>query len=92
MDHRLDKIETKIDGIQDSLHLIHLTLVKQEGNLKDHMRRSEINEENIQLLRQEVRPIQDHVTKLNGVVRLVGLSSIVAALLVSIITMVKELR
>ncbi len=51
MDHRLDRIEDKIDKIGDKIGAIDITLVAQHESLKHHIRRTEILEE-------IVKPIQ----------------------------------
>ena len=62
---RLDKLEGKIDHISE-------TLVKQELNLgrmvvivDEHQRRSTAQEENVALLRKELKPVFSHISVMN---------------------------
>lgn len=58
MFNSLDKMEVRLDSID-------VTLIKQSGLLEEHMRRSLANEENVDILRQQLKPIEEHVSKVN---------------------------
>ena len=51
----------KLDKIEETLFRIDKTLVKQEANLSEHMRRTELLEGELKHLGKEFEPVQDHV-------------------------------
>jgi hypothetical protein len=57
-DKKLDRIETKIDKLDSRLDSVDVTLAKQHESLKDHIRRTE-------LLEQEIKPVAKHVAIMN---------------------------
>jgi len=67
-------IENKLDRIDARLNSIDVTLVAQHVSLKDHIRRTEI-------LENEVKPIQKHVAMVNGALKFIGLLGILAGVL-----------
>ncbi len=67
-----EKLDEKLDKINDKLSSIDITLVKQEANLQEHMRRSLANEEAIELLATELKPVQAHVLIMNNVFKIIG--------------------
>lgn len=63
--NRLVRIEDKLDQVSDKLHAVDITLAAQHVSLEDHIRRTE-------LLEEEVRPIKRHVDRVNGALKLLG--------------------
>lgn len=76
---RLERIEKKLDDSNEHLASIDVTLMSQHVSLKDHMRRT-------QLLEQELRPIRTHVSRVEGALKLIAL----AAALATIIELMKK--
>ena len=72
-DDKLNRIEDKIDKIVDRISSIDSTLAGQAVELKEHIRRTEI-------LEDEVKPIKDHVSMVNGVLKFIGLISALAVI------------
>lgn len=73
-----NRIEGKIDKISDKIETINLTVAKQEENLQEHMRRTEIAEKSIELLHEEIRPLKEYSDKARAAVSMIiALSSIV---------------
>lgn len=74
----MDEIKRDLNRLHDRLDSIDKTLVRQEENLKEHMRRTE-------LLELEVHPIKEHVHQLRGAFKVLGLiltiTGVVAALI-----------
>jgi len=56
---RLERIEIKVDDINDHLGQINVTLAAQHESLKSHIRRTAIIED-------ELKPIRRHVYMING--------------------------
>lgn len=79
---RLDKIDDKFDlklsKVEDRLGSIDKTLVKQEAQLAEHIRRTE-------LLEQEIKPIKKHVAYLQAGLKLLGLIALVLGLASTVI-------
>ena len=76
-DKRFDRIEQKLDRVQDAISRIDVTLVKQHESLVHHIKRTE-------LLEQELVPISKHVHTLNAGLKLIGMLSAGVALAVAI--------
>lgn len=70
---KLDKLDSKIDSTNDRLNSMDKTLVKQEENLKEHMRRTAILEEGL-------KPVQKHVTRVEGALKLLGVISVLVGI------------
>lgn len=81
MDNRFDKMDLKLDKIADSLSDINVTIAKQEENLKEHMRRTELNEIAIGKLADALAPIKSHVDHMKGAGKLLLITGTVVSLL-----------
>ena len=69
-DKRLERIENKIDHIGEKIVSLDITSAKQQTSLDEHIRRTE-------LLENEVRPLKKHVDMVNGGLKLLGVLIIV---------------
>ena len=76
-----EKIIVKLDKLDERLDSVDKTLIKQESSLSEHMRRSLAAEENLQILREEFKPVQNHVSQISGAFKLIGLLSVVLGIL-----------
>jgi len=72
----------RIDKIFDKLGSIDVTLAEQHVTLKEHIRRTEI-------LENQIEPIKKHVNMVNGALKLIGLLGVVAAIIESIHLVIK---
>ena len=68
----------KLDQLDSRLDSIDVTLARQEENLKEHMRRTD-------LLENEMRPIQKHVAQWEGGLKILGFVSIAISILLGIL-------
>lgn len=73
-DKRIERIETKIDDISEHLAETNIILAKQHESLKMHMKRSDMLEESL-------KPLQKHVSMVDGALRLIGVMAAVAAII-----------
>lgn len=69
-----EKLEEKIDKIADKISNIDITLGKQSVILEEHVRRTN-------LLEEQIKPIERHVNMVQGGIKLLGLIALVASVL-----------
>jgi len=67
---KLDKISDNIESIKDDIGLIKIDLAV-------HMSRTAANEEMLQLLRKDLKPVEIHVERVNGALKLLGATGII---------------
>lgn len=84
MKEDLDKINDKLDKVSEHIINIDKTLIRQEASLNEHMRRSLANEEAINILKDELKPVTIHVLQMKTVGKIVGGLGVLAALAVAI--------
>jgi hypothetical protein len=82
-----ERIYEVLDKISDDVSELKVTSAKQEENLKEHIRRTEIAEENLELIREEIQPLKEHVIVINGVLKIVGAVSVIVGSIAGIIRM-----
>lgn len=82
------KLEEKLDKIDGRLSSIDITLAKQEVNLQEHMRRTQLNEQAIEKITENLIPINKHVTMLEGVLKFFGVLAVLGSVLTSIIKLI----
>lgn len=68
----IEQLSQKIDKLDDRLDQIDKILVKQEVNIDSHIQRTRIAEENIQLIRDELKPVKKHVAMVNNTMKVLG--------------------
>ena len=74
VDGSVDKIESKIDKLDSRLDDVDKTLVKQEAQLAEHIRRTNI-------LEKELKPVKIHVERVNGAFKLLGIVASILGIL-----------
>lgn len=80
-----DRIYEVLGKISEDVSELKVTSAKQEENIKEHMRRTELAEENLSLLRKEMEPLKLHVVSINAMLKGIGLVSVVVGSIVGII-------
>lgn len=88
----LERFYDKQEQMANDLSDIKVLLAKQEENLKLHMYRTELAEESIKLLREELKPLEYHVWVVNIALKGLGVLSLLAGFAVSIIKIIQYLR
>lgn len=63
MSEKIDKVLEKLDKIDERVDRIDVTMAKQEVVLEEHVRRTNI-------LEDELKPIKKHVNMVNAVVKI----------------------
>lgn len=79
------KIWENQEETREDVSEIKTTLLVQQSILEEHQRRSLANEEAVELLRQHIKPIEEHVIMVNTVVKVAlaigGIIGVIATLL-----------
>ena len=75
---QLEKISDKLETIDTRINNIDKTLVKQEAQLAEHIRRTN-------LLEQKLEPIDTHVKMVNGAFKFIVILSLVLGIVTAII-------
>ena len=88
-DEKLSKIEDKIDQVKEHIASIDITLAGQHESLKAHMRRSDLLERHLEMVQAEIKPIERHVTMVNGALKLLGLTSIIVGCIAGVLEIIK---
>jgi len=81
-DKRIERIELKVDGLSDKLSETNIILAKQHESLRLHMKRSD-------MLEESMKPLQRHVSMVDGALKLVGLLAALTAILEAIHLLLK---
>lgn len=76
-----EKLSNTQDTIKNDITDIKIIQGKQEENLKEHMRRTDILEKTSEQLYNELKPIKIHVNRIDGVLKFLGLLSLVVSLI-----------
>lgn len=85
------RVLDKLDEMGKHLNSIDVTLAKQEVNLDNHIRRTDLAEESISLIRDEIKPIKKHIHMMEGALKLIGVLSLVVGLLYGVVRLVAAL-
>jgi len=51
------KLHDKVDAIKDKINDVEIVQVKHEANLLEHMKRTELAEQRVEMIEVEVKPI-----------------------------------
>lgn len=87
MQEQLDKIEEKVDRIGEKISNIDVTLAKQAKDLEHHIYRTELAEQNLELIRQEMVPVKKHVALMDASLKVIGALSSAAMFVLGVIKM-----
>ena len=67
------------------LDSIDKTMVRHEENLRTHMRRSDHLESLIEHMDKDFKPVQKHVIMVEGILKFVGILSLISTIIVAIL-------
>lgn len=80
MKQLLERVIDQLDQLDTRLDSVDKTLVRQEANLKEHMRRTELLEKHYEKLHDEIYteldPINAHVHQVKGVLKFTSIALI----------------
>lgn len=88
---KLEKLDEKLEKINERLNSVDITLAKQEVNLQEHMRRTELNEIAVEKISQSIIPIYKHINMLEGILKFFGALSILGSIAATVIKIVSFL-
>lgn len=88
MKDQLDKIEAKVDLIEEKISNIDITLAKQAKDLEHHIYRTELAEENLSLIRQEMVPVKKHVALMDASLKIIGAIASVVTFVLGVLKLV----
>ncbi len=78
------KIIEKLDYQSKEISDIKVDVAKNTVSLEDHIKRTELLEENMQGIRQELKPVQKHVEAVNTILKLIGFISVLSGTIIAI--------
>jgi len=81
-----DRIFEKLEQLDQKVGNIETTIAKQEVQLENHIYRTELAEENIALLRDQIKPLETSNIQLHGIIKFF---SAIGFLITMICTIVK---
>lgn len=88
---KLDKIENKVDRLDERLDSSEKVAIKQESNLELHMRRSDMLEKSHDALYLQVSPLLKIHTVVWGICKIVSGIALVIGIIVGIIKIVTSI-
>lgn len=66
------ELKDKVESIDETLKSVDRTLIVNTESLKEHIRRTEINEIALERLKEELLPVQKHVIQVNTIMKAAG--------------------
>ena len=84
MKEQLDRIEEKVDVVENRISNIDVTLAKQAKDLEHHIYRTDLAEQQIELLRGEIQPIKKHVYLVDATLKVIGAIASIATFVVGL--------
>lgn len=79
---KFESIDQNIIRVEERLNGMDRTLVKQEENLKEHMKRSD-------LLEEQMAPVKKHVALVESVFKIVGAIGVLVATAAGIVKIIE---
>ena len=84
MEKRFDKLEEKLDRISDDLSEIKVTQAEQAKDLKYHIKRTDISEERLNKVEEEVIKLATTKHKFDGAFKVIGMIASFAAFCIGV--------
>lgn len=79
----LERVLDKLEHIDERLNYIDKTLERNTASLETHIRRTEIAEDAIKGLRSDLKPVESHVSLMNGIFKTISAFGIITGLVVA---------
>lgn len=87
IDKLIEKIDSKFDKVENRLDSLDVTLVKQEANLREQMKRSDSFDKHVSILESKIVPIGTHVDRvqfLTKVAKFIGVPALISGIIAMI--------
>lgn len=88
----LEKFESKIDKLDIRMDSMERVLIKQEANIEYHVKRTDVAEANLDLLRNDLKPVQKHVDYMNGALKALGIVGAIVGTVAAIVETIHLFR
>jgi fibronectin type 3 domain-containing protein len=85
----LERVYDKLEAMSKDMAEMKVSLAEQKESIKYHIYRTDLAEQNIELLRQEQKPIQEHVVFVSGAMKFIGAIALIAGLAGTILGIAK---
>ena len=89
--NHLERIEGKVDKLDERLDSAEKIAIKQEHNLEEHMKRSDLLEQSQNALQEAVKPILKIYTVAWGICKIVAATALVVTLVSGILRLLNLL-
>ena len=76
----LERLDSRLNNLESSSLEIQITQARQAASLDEHIRRTTVAEENIELIRDEMKPLSNHVAMFGVVGKLLGFAGVLLGL------------
>lgn len=70
----LERVEVKLDKIQDDISEIKEIQARNTADIEHHIHRTDLAEQNLELLKEEIKPIKSHVAFVKGAIWALGVA------------------
>lgn len=90
LEAKLDRLDGKLDILDSRLDNVDKTLAVQAEQLGTHIKRTDIAEANLGILRNDMKPVHAHVLRMDGALKLIGLVAVLGSLAATIIKLFGE--
>ena len=88
MQEQLDKIEEKLDRVEAKISSIDVTIAKQAKDLEHHIYRTDLAEQNLEILRGEMEPVKKHVALMDASLKVIGAIASIATFIIGVIKLI----
>lgn len=85
----LISIDNKIDGVKEKIHSIEVTQTRMEGDLKYHIKRTDLLEEKIFEIDEKMKPVESAKSATTGLIKFVAL---LTGIVTATIALIKSLK
>lgn len=79
-DEFIDKLDTRLTKLEDAAAEMRVLQAQHNASLTEHMRRTEVAEENLALLRSEFAPLKTHVAIYGALAKIITVGGALAGL------------
>lgn len=79
----IDKVENRDNVVERRLDSIDKTLTSQHESLKHHIYRTDLLEKQLEHIEKDVEPIKIHVNRVDGVLKFLGIISLITGIALS---------